>query len=370
MTLAALLAQPGRAAAAAVTPLASGVVDYQVLDAHHALVESFEGKFSVLDLDHGTAVPWQCPWNRQKAGWDKRAKNDTALTNFAVSPDGKLVALALRVSTSNGAARRADAAPLFVEAVLLCAADGGSPRCVALADETDGGPPLYFTQDSKTLVGPEYDPCEPTPQGLRDWYKGMDSQSAAELPPVDAVDTASGRRLALPALAQAAWLEKCPYSDDFAYAEMDTPTVHYGSLAGPQAGLTGAFTPPDGQDGFTQAAWAAPGLQLCWLQGRQVLVTMDGKLHPAAAGRWACYVRLPDGRSFFSRDGGRSIELGQVDWLGGAVSGAQARPDLQPYAVPLDAAGWPDRVDNWKALPDSSGALVLAPGEGILALVR
>ena len=359
---------------AATTPrqLATGIADAHLLDSHRALAQNFDGKFSVINLDTGKALPWTLDWTPQEDGWDAPLADDSALPNFTTSADGRLIALAFNVRTPNGAAKAADQAPLFAVAIVLCAADGSGARSVALAEETDGGPRLFFTQDGSLLLGPDFDPCDPGPDALRAWYQRMEQRSDGPLPaPVDAVETLSGKRVGQPDLQQADWFDKCPYSDDFYYETMDDPTLSFGRLTGPDAGVSGQFLPPKPDDeGFTQLGWAAPGLLLGWLQGRQVVLTLDGQPHSAPPGRWISYCWLRDGRSYFSRDGGKSIELGHVDWLTGKVTGAQPRPDLAFYAQPLDASGLPARLDTWRALPDGSGALVREPAEGGLALVR
>jgi hypothetical protein len=369
--LACLLAgAPARSlAAAAPRQLATGIAAVELLDNRRILAQDFDGQFTVISLDGGGARPWHCDWDRTAAGWNKPSPEDTSLPNFAISPDGRLVALAYNVTATNGRPEPEQAYDLFQTAIVLCDPAGSQARCVALAEQTDGGPRLYFSQDSRLLVGPELDPVDPTPQDLRAWYAEMADEGKAPRPQVNAIETASGRRIALPALKDAAWLDKCPYSDDYFFDEMDEPVVHYGRLSGPRAGLTGAFRPAD-NEGFSKYDWVAPGTLLCWLKGRQVVVDMAGKPHRVKTGVWVGYTWLPDGRSFFSRDGGRTLELGSVDWLTGRVAHALSQPGLKAYAMPLNSEGWPERVDTWTPLPDSSGVLIREPGDGGLVFVQ
>jgi hypothetical protein len=342
--------------------LADDVIGAVLVD-NGTRVLAYDGslQFSLIDIATGRAEPWQMGWQPTEAGF--HVSPDAAYPNLAARADGSLVALAHYVTFA--ATDPAQDYPNTAYLLLLCRPDG-STRPAALVEPTDGGPHLDFSQDGRYLIGPWFYDCAPSIAGYEEWYASLNQTMEITDNKVytNALDVETGQLVALASLADTEWgVNKSPYSDWYAYEDMDTPMWHFGCLSGPEAGLTGSWEPEQGTEYVQNNSWVGPELLLLWRSAGQLLVDVHGTAWPAPAGKWVSYCLLPDGRSFFSRDSGASIELGRIDWRTGAVTDGRACPELAHFAVPYDPEnGWPERFDTWMPLPDSSGAVVHTPG--------
>jgi hypothetical protein len=359
-----LAAWAGLAHAAAPRLLASDIVGCVPVSAgRQALAYDSALQFSLIDLATGRQQPWQPDWDLKQGGFTL-AGEGSAYPNLAASADGSQVALAWYVQFAPVDPEQDY--PNTAYLLLLCRADGSGAHAAALVEPTDGGPRLDFTADGRYIIGPWYYDCPPTPAGYAQWYANLSltNEITDEYVPTNALDTQTGQLVHLAGLADPEWgVDKSPYSDWYAYEDMDTPAWHFGCLSGPAAGLSASWTPQHEAEYVQNSYWLGPQELLLWTAGGQLVADMQGRAAPAPAGTWVSFCRLPDGRSFFSRDGGASIELGRVDWRSGQVTGGRACPELAHFAVPYDPeTGWPQgRRDTWWPLP--GGALVNTPGE-------
>jgi hypothetical protein len=356
------------ATAAEPRTLATEVFQGGLLADGRLLCSHFDSTFSVLDLATGAVQPWQPAWSPAQDGWDVESDGGFRW-KLAVSPDGRHVALAKAVGVTH-ADPQGDY-PEFSVAVVLSDPTGADARCVALADLTDGGPPLDFTADSARLVGPGYDPCPPTPAGLLAWAtSGYAARDDAQF---NYVDTATGAGGTQPGLPDYEFYTKAPLSDNFVYESLDDPALSFGSFTG--AGRLGQYSAPEGRYwGYYE--WVLGDTLLLTLDDlTQQLVRTDGSVLPRvrkghAAPLWHCYCTLPDGTCLFSDDGGISFSYGQVDWPTLSVSWRVALPQLARFSEPLGEEGWPLRINKWLPLRDSSGVVVITPDAGEVALVK
>jgi len=369
-TQAATAAESNAPAAAAEEPrtLATEVFQAGQLADGRLLCTHYDSTFSVLDLATAEAQTWQPAWSPAQDGWDVET-NGGFRWKLAVSPDGQHVALAKAVGVTHKDPE--GGYPEFAVAVVLCDPTGAHARCVALADLSDGGPPLDFTQDSARLVGPWFVPCPPTAAGFRAYAaSGFVAPADAY---IDYIDTATGAGAVQPGLPEYEFYSKAALSDYFVYESMDEPMLSFASFTG--SGELGHYTPPKGRYwGYYE--WVTGDTLLLTLDGlTQQLVRVDGSVLPRArageaAPLWHCYASLPDGSCLFSDDGGMSVSYGEVDWPQLSVSWRAPQPQLAPYAEQLGEEGWPLRINKWIPLRDGSGVVIISPGEGEVVLAR
>jgi hypothetical protein len=372
-----LLATASQVSAYAVPPppldppvkIADHIDTTQVLSSELALVRHEDGNYSTISLTPPYAQqPWNLAWPAGAEGW--KLEPHEFGPNFAASHDGGTIAFGFNVITPS--ADPTDEYPLLVTAIVLCDADGFYGRCVALTDIVDGGPRLYFTQNDHFLLGPDYLPCAPTPDGLRGWYAAMNDNPADPLPdPPSALDLRTAKLVSFEALRDVPWLTMNPYSDEFYFDEMDTNKVHFGCFSNDKPLLLSEWAPPDGT-AFSNMYWAGTGTIMIWMNGTAEL---QYPLAYHAESQWVMnvfYAQLGYASPFhfpmfFSSDGGHSIRYG-MPW----PDGSQEVPSLSHFAVPVDSDGWPERVDTWLPLPDHSGVLINTPGVdgGVLYLVK
>jgi hypothetical protein len=342
--------------------LAKSVYQAGLLADGRLLCVTFDGTFNNLDLATDSAQPWAPSWSPAQDGWDSTGGSGFAW-KLRVSPDGQHVALATAVGVT-----RPDPDGDYMDtaiAIILCDPSGANARCVALAEVTDGGPRLDFTRDSSRLFGPWFFTCPPTARGFHN-YIANDYQ-APDAAPMNYIDTATGSGGFQAGLPDFEFYLKAPDSDFFVFERLDEPGLAFACFTSP--GVTGSFNPVDliWQD----YQWALPdALLINFEDGSQRLVAVDGTSHAAPDALWRCYVTLPDGTCLFSDDRGRSIKYGKVDWPTFTVDWYVERPDLARFAEPLSADGWPERINAWLPLRDSSGVVIIAPGEGDVVLAR
>ena len=213
----ALGAQPARAADGPAAPavaaeeprvLATEVFQGGLLADGRLLCTHYDSTFSVLNLASGEAQPWLPAWSplpRTAGTWRPTAAFAGSLR---VSPDGRHVALAKVVGVTHQDPQ--GDYPDFAVAIVLSDPTGADARCVALADLSDGGPQLDFTQDSARLVGPFFYPCLPTAAGLMAYAANGYVATAADY---NYIDTATGAGGMLPELPDYEFYTKAPLSD-------------------------------------------------------------------------------------------------------------------------------------------------------------
>lgn len=283
---------------------------------------------------------------------------------MAVSPDGRHIALARSVSVMHSDPE--GDYPYNAVAILLCGPTGNDARCVGLAEPTDGGPPLSFTQDSSRLYGPWIFPCPPTPRGFIEYVdSNYGSDTYLDVNYIDTQTRIGGKDAELPDYE---FYDKSPQSDYFAYESLDEPALSFALFAG--GGNQGSFhTTPEYTWGWYE--WVLPDRLLVNLDdGRQQLVSVDGTSLPPVQGVWHCYCSLSDGTCLYSDDRGKSVKYGKVDWTTFSVDWWVDRPDLARFAEPLGEGGMPERLNKWLPLDDSTGVVIIEPGEGEVYLAK
>lgn len=323
----------------------------------------FDNVFTVMDLSTGKSEPWQPVWSALQAGWESQGGGGFGW-KMAVSPDGKHVAMATNVGVTHN-----DPNGDYIDstvAIVLCGPDGTDARCVALAELTDGGPQLNFTQDSSRLIGPWYIACQPTPEGYRKYV--VDGFSDPRVTQYNSIDTATGAAALIKDFPDFDYYMKAPDSDFVVAEELDVPGLQLVSVTEPSQSAT--YLPPEGKLlGFYE--WVLPDALLLNLDdGSQHLLSVDGSSKPAPKPLWHCYVTLPDGTCLFSDDRGQSVKYGKVDWPTFTVDWWVDRPDLARFAEPLGEMSWPGRLSKWVPLRDSSAVVIVSPEEGDLVLAK
>lgn len=361
-----ILAQSRAFAADTVAPppvLATGIYQAGLLADGRLLCLSFDSTFTVLDLSTGKAEPWHPAWSPKTAGWEAEGGAGFGW-KMAVSPDGKHVAMATGVGTTH---KDPDGDYTdFTIAVLLSGPEGTDARCVALAEVTDGGPQLDFTQDSARLVGPWFFACQPTPDGYRKYVANdYRDPSVTQFNYIDCATGSGGLQADLPDFE---YYTKAPDSDFVVYEDLDEAGFRFVSLTEPAP--PAIYLPPAGKSSSFYE-WVLPDAMLFNLDdGSQQLVSVDGTTKPVLQPLWHCYVTLPDGTCLFSDDRGKSVKYGKVDWPTTTVDWWVERPDLARFAEPLGEMSWPSPINKWVPLPDSSGVVIIAPDEGDLVLAH
>jgi hypothetical protein len=364
--LLAFIAQTRAFAADTLAPppvLATGIYQAGLLADGRLLCLDFDDVFTVLDLSTGKAQPWQPAWSPTQDGWDTQGGGGFGW-KMALSTDGKHVAMA----TSVGVTQKDPDGDYIQQtvAIVLSGPDGTDARCVALADLSDGGPQLDFTQDSARLVGPWFFACPPTPDGYRK-YVANDYKDPSVVQ-FNYIDCATGRGALQENLPDFEFYTKAADSDFVVYEDLDEPGFKFVSLTDPKKPAT--YLPPDG-NATSFYEWVLPDAMLINLEdGAQQLVSVDGSIKLVLKPLWHCYVTLPDGTCLFSDDRGKSVKYGKVDWPTTTVDWWVERPDLARFAEPLGEMSWPSPINKWVPLRDSSGVVIIAPEEGDVFFVQ
>lgn len=343
--------------------LASNVYQAGILVDGRVLYVTFDGACNTLDLGSGAIEPWILDWNPADLGWES-AGGGGFNWKLAVSPNGRHVALAVTV----GATHRDPAGDYMDTAVAVILSDhtGAKARCVALAELTDGGPPLDFTTDNRRLVGPWLFPCPPTAAAFQQYIN--QEHDAPEADAINYIDTRSRTGMLQDGLPDHEFYVKAEYSDFFVCESLDEPGLIFASFTHP--GIAGRYNPPEAW-AWNDYQWVLPeALLVSYGEASQTLVDVDGTRHAAPQPVWRCYTTLPDGTCLFSNDRGRSVKYGKVDWPTFTVDWWVERPDLAGFREPLNADGWPEQLHQWIPLRDASGVLIIDPAEGSLVLTR
>ncbi len=338
--------------------IAADVMEFGELTDGLVLCRDSYGRYFSVASDGTDARIWEAGWDPAAEGWGlSEDAYSLAGNSLLVSPDGKRVAVSRLVTTS---VPNQDY-PARCNAVVICSSSGGDGRCIALAEETDGGPQLAFSQDSQRLFALYFIPGEPTAAH----YASLVSSSEASVWEQDHynfVELASGNRGLLPGLDNAESFDKCPQGDNFSYQELDNMATMFSSFD--SGGELGRFKPASDTDWTIFSEWVLPDAMLLALAGpRQLLVRTDGSSKEVPdGGYWRCFCSFDDGACLFSRDRGASIEYGKVDWSSFTVDWSVARPDLSALAEPLEAdSELPVVQHNWQPLRDGSGFIVREP---------
>ncbi|MCC7478130.1 hypothetical protein IT575_06675 [bacterium] len=347
--------------------IASDVLSFGQTADDRVLCRDIYGRFFSVALDGTDPRQWSSGWDHAAEGWclseDEYSLDGNGLL---VSPDGKWVAISRLVTTPVPGQDY----PARCNAVVICSSAGGDGRCVALAEETDGGPQLAFSKGGSRLNALLYIPGEPTAEH----YASLVSSSEADIWQeglYNYVDLPGGERGLLPGLDNAEFFDRSPLSDNFWYQELDNHATMFSNFA--EGGELGRFTPASETDLTIFSEWVLPDALLLALAGpRQLLVRVDGSSADVpAGGYWRCFCSFPDGACLFSRDGGVSIEYGKVDWSSFSVDWSVERPELSALGEPLVRdIEVPEIVHDWQALRDGSGFLVREPTYAGLYVVK
>jgi hypothetical protein len=334
-----------------------------LLEDGRLLCLDFDNVFTVMDLSTGKSEPWHLAWSPLQAGWETQGGGGFGW-KMAVSPDGKHVAMA----TSVGVTQK-DPDGDYIEstvAILLSGPDGADAGCVALAELSDGGPQLDFTQDSSRLVGPWFIPCQPTPAGYRRYVSNDYSDpTVTQFNYIDSSTSASAFQAGLPDYE---YYMKAPESDYIVYEDLDEPGLRFVSLTSP--GDLASYNASTGKS-YGYYEWVLPDALLCNLDdGSQQLVSVDGSSRAEPQPLWHCYCTMPDGTCLFSDDRGQSVKYGKVDWRTFTVDWWVDRPDLVRFVEPLGDPAWPGRTNTWIPLRDSSAVVIISPEDGDLVLAQ
>lgn len=343
--------------------LASGVYQAGILADGRLLCVDYDGAMRTLDLATGAQAPWVLDWDAAADGWDTTGGAGFS-RKLRVSPDGQHVAVAVGVGVTHP-----DPDGDYMDtaiAIVLSGPAGANARCVALAEVTDGGPQLDFTQDSSRLIGPWFFHCQPSAKAFQTYIaSGYEAMPALAF---NYIDTRTGKGGMQAGLPDYEFYMKAPDSDFFVSEALDEPGLTFATLTAP--GITGSYI-PDAAGVWSEYQWVLPdALLLGFADGSQRLVYVDGTHAPAPDPVWRCYATLPDGTCLFSDDRGNTVKYGKVDWPTFSIDWWIERPDLARFAEPLSAEGWPERVNTWIPLRDSSGVVIIEPGTGDVVCPR
>ncbi len=302
----------------------------------HDYTTKIEG-FHRFDPATGKTTPWSQAWTPAQAGW-QLADPGASASGLRVSMNGEWVALA-HTFTPPVAPKPGEE---DLVAIVVSRADGSQPRCVGVGILADEGelPSYAWTSDGR-LIGGWSGQCEPGPGGrtrsfgsggklgawprLRRWFAPQDGSSGEIAGTLDDV-------LRDP-LGDAAMTVQGGRKPGFTLHDVRTGA----KLA--------SFTRTAGELWFA-ATWVAADALLVdvhaddddrKLLGHRVLFT-DGRSVAAPGPGWRVYTRLPGGDVLFTRDTGKSIEQGPVDWSKFAPGRTRVRADLQAFAGPFDGS--------------------------------
>ncbi len=312
-----------------------------------------------LDAATGAMTPWSQEWSPAAAGWRLRRGTGVIEVGHEVSHDGRLVALGHAFEPRGGPPGERNE----LVAIVVSRSDGSEPRCVGVGVPSDDPPPFYWSRDSRRLIGDWSLACSPdararpVPLSLDDpgeWPGRMRWQ-----------DLVDGRGGELP--YHWVWEGRDPLGDRVVadFSGPDGSGLEIFDLA-TGATLTQLVDPP--AEELRNGRWVADDAVLIDVTRahdrgyiRQRLLYTDGRSVAVVGPRWQIYTRLPDGQLLLSRDDGRSVEQGRVDWTRLRVEQARPRPELARFTSP------DKRVPaQWQ--PGLGGVLIHEPDEAALHL--
>lgn len=304
----------------------------------------YQTELFTVNIETREISEWEADWGPEEEGWFSGGYWD-----LDISPDREWLCMARCVwvpqEFEHGEAGRS------AIAIILCRPDGSEAEVVALgADPLGGEQPQYdFTTDSRYLVGSSI---------LHRFYNAEDYSSYIDsskgLMPVEEVNCfdlnswtlkrvdhfSPGLTLDSPLLLTSSYL-KCPYSDNVAVqnnrGEGLCTYVAFGNFISGE--LLGEYripiiktAPGDFPYGYVED-WVLPDALLFIESGRHGLLYTNGTFQeaPTSDCEWVVYCWLPDNTYLFSRDGGQTIEYGEVDWNSFTVLSSTERPDLWEF---------------------------------------
>ena len=249
-------------------------------------------------------------------------------------------------------------------AIVVSRADGSEPRCIALGVPSDDPPPVYWSHDSRRLIGDWTLACEPDRRGRPiALHPDRPDTFLVSMPWLDLIDGRSGE---IP--YRFVYQDRDPLGDLVSEHFADHRGVGRETINLATGAALGRFLDPEGQT-LRDPRWVSADAVIVDLIADasdtplgQRLLFSDGRSVPITGPRWQIYTRLPGDQLLWSRDDGRTVEQGRVDWPTQRVLHARPRPELARFATPS-----PERVPTtWR--PGLGGVLIHDHDTGALHL--